>query len=606
MSGYSFNYTVFPRKHIVSRRMISFCAIMVCLPLFRLTSLHGCISCPGELFAAVKGSGASQKNMIASVNTTPANTLATGPAGTAAAKKYLGKDYIDSTIQGAIYLINDAAGTAGVGFRRKEAIAGARGIAGRLKAEASGDPNERYALWKINELEWLIMLEEKDLVLEKMKQGQSTANQLVADYNAEVAKQRPDFRKLTRLHAQMSEISPSQADEMAVSIEKRSRVVSRESMVALEKALMYNDLVPANETFKYCLSNRSFLAFSDTKFEQLEARMSACARSREEFPDVKNEEDKAEQLLNRKKLGEARSVLADANYRLNDIRSFIPENDANQAASRLTRLEGALGRCEDSLVQVNVGILKTKGVDAANQYLQSVLRTAGVSNEKMAGVDQMILAVKSPSSDNSAMQKEIDAVADNADAGSNDVLGEMRVNAIKKAQQKQDSINAVAAKNAAQETQKNRSHAMEIATEIYGLVEKNKPRVAYDFFYNKKQFLQNSLTRDAYAMLEGTVKQVVDPKWETGGAEEIAYLAPVAEPQKFSNASPAATSKTPDANNSKAAEIIAKVYESLEKNDVRGAFQRFDREKPFLRANLDQDAFSILDQTVSSAYQRLR
>lgn len=581
----------------VSRRMISFGALFVFSSL--CTLMHGSngFYCPGELFAAEKGAPASKKSV-------PPVTAKRATAG--AAKKYLGKEYIDSTILGAIYLISDAASTAGVGFRQREAIAEARRIAERLKIEYRGDPNERYVQWKVNELEWLIFIEEKDLVLEKTKQGQASANQLVADYNTAVAKPRPDFRKLTRLHVQMAEISPTQADEMANSIAKRSKVVSRESMVALEKALMNSDVALANETFRYCLSNRNYLAFSPAKFEQLEARMSACARSREEFPEIKKEVARAEQLLARMRLGETRSVLQVANWRLNDIRSYIPERDGAPVALALMRLSKDLGGCEDSLVRENISILRTKGVDNANRYLQSVLRAAGVSNEKMAGVDQMILAVSTPS-ENTKMQKEINAVASSAESGGNaDVFGDMRAKAIKKAQQKQDSINAVAAKIAAEEAQKNRDHAMRVASEIYGLIERNKPRVAFDFFYNKKPFLQKSLTRDAYAMLEGTVQQVVDPEWVTDGSDEIAYLTPVAEKAKSPVAAASPRANPSEEINGKATEIIAKVYEALERNDVKSAFQRFEKERAFLKANLDPDAYTILNETLSSAYQSVR
>jgi hypothetical protein len=194
-------------------------------------------------------------------------------------------------------------------------------------------------------------------------------------------------------------------------------------------------------------------------------------------------------------------------------------------------------------------------------------------------------------------------VAQSAEASGTDMLGDMRARAIKKAQQKQDSINAVAAK----EAQKERLHAMRVAEEVYALIEKNKPRVAYDFFYNKKEFLQKSLTRDAFAMLEGTVKQVVDPRWEADGSEEIAYLAPIIDNKKTAATMPPPSPANPaEANNGKATEIIARVYEALERNDVKSAFQRFDRERAFLKANLDHDAYTILNETVSSAYQSVR
>jgi hypothetical protein len=106
-------------------------------------------------------------------------------------EKYLGKDYIDSTVLRAIFIINDAASIAGVGFRTKESLNEAWRIARKIRAEAKGDPNERYALWKVGELEWLIRLEERDLLLQKMREGQVTVNQIIADYNAEVGKQMP-------------------------------------------------------------------------------------------------------------------------------------------------------------------------------------------------------------------------------------------------------------------------------------------------------------------------------------------------------------------------------------------------------------------------------
>jgi hypothetical protein len=82
-------------------------------------------------------------------------------AGANGQTTYMAKDYIDSTILRAIFIINDAAGVAGVGFRTKESLDEAWRIARKMKTQAKGDPNETYALWKVNELEWLIRLEER-------------------------------------------------------------------------------------------------------------------------------------------------------------------------------------------------------------------------------------------------------------------------------------------------------------------------------------------------------------------------------------------------------------------------------------------------------------
>jgi uncharacterized protein YjbI with pentapeptide repeats len=366
-----------------------------------------------------------------------------GGSSVAIGIKYLGKDFIDSTVLRAIFIINDAASVAGVGFREKESIQEARRVAQRLKSVAKGDPNERYAMWKVNELEWLIYLEEKDLVLQKMKEGQGTVNQLIADYNTEVGKARPDFKQLFRLHSQMSELDITQANAMAESINKRTKVVSREVVIALERALMYANEPHATEEFRYCLRNRPYLVIADSKFSQLETQVSACARARDELPVVKSEIDKAQKLLEKNRLGEARLASAAAQYRFSDVRNFVPEQEAGPVNLRFSQIERMLSQKEDSLVRVNMEILKTKGVGSANEYLQKVLLERGVSRGKTGLVDQAILAIASPE-EKSAMEKEIDDVAASADeTGPTDVMGEMRAKAAKKAQQKLDSIKAV-------------------------------------------------------------------------------------------------------------------------------------------------------------------
>lgn len=537
-------------------------------------------------------------------------------------RKYIGKDYIDTTVQRAIYIINEAADLGGVGFKQKEAVAAAKKIALQLRSEVKGDVNERYALWKVGELEWLIYLEEKDLVLQNIRQGQMTIQRLITDYNTEVGRPRPDFKTLMRLHAQMGERDASRANEMAGSIEKRSAVVSREALVALEKALMSGAMDRADEEFKYCLRNRQYLALSSGKFEQLESRMSACERSHDELPLVKSGADSAQAMLAKNRLGEARDAIAGAKYRLIDIRSCVPAQDASECMARLTLLERTLSRQEDSLVKVNLDLLHGRGVDAANEYLQSVLRKSGVCHEKTARVDQAILAVASPA-EKSKVTKEIDAVAESNDGGA-DIFAEMRKKAKIKAQDRLDSIqvekeertriaqahldsvDAEARKEAAQEFQKNQDVAKQSASEIYGLIEKNKAKAASDLFNVKKTSLYQYLPQEAFAMLETTIRQIMDPKGESGSGE-IAYLVPATAAEQQPAALTAAAKspeKKGDGKSEKAAEIIAKVYDMLEHNDVRGASKQFDRERSFLKSSLDKETYDMLNATISQAVQK--
>lgn len=537
--------------------------------------------------------------------------------------KYIGKDYIDTTVQRAIFIVNEAANTGGVGFRQKEAILQAKAIAKRLRAEVKGDANERYALWKVGELEWLVYLEERDLVLQKVKQGQATIQQLINSFNAEVGKTRPDFKSLVRFSAQMAELDARRVKEMDALIGRRSARVSREAVVALEKALMCGSTDAAEKEFRYCLRNRQQLIIASDKFERLESQLSACERSREEMPLIKAEAAGAGTFLKACMLGEARSAVSGAKSRLIDIRSCAPAKDAGECMACLNRCELDLCRLEDSLVRLNLDILKTKGADAANQFLEKVLRRAGVSHEKVARVDQAILGAASPESSpqkSSSVSKVVEDVASTADRGGTDVFAEMRKKAKIRAQfkfdsieiEKQerarivqvrlDSIEAEAKKAAELEFQKNQELAKNVAADIYGTIEKNKARAALDLFNTQKPFIHQYLMPEAFAMLENTVLQAVDPKWAELSLE-ISYLSAVPDgstQSALNGGAPAAPPKA-DKNKEKAETIIAKVYDMLEHNDVKGAKKQFSSEKSFLKANLDKEAFEFLATTVNQA-----
>jgi hypothetical protein len=297
--------------------------------------------------------------------------------------------------------------------------------------------------------------------------------------------------------------------------------------------------------------------------------------------------------------------------------------------ARLNQLEHLLSRQEDSLVKVNIDLLHSKGVDAANQFLQEVLRKAGVCHEKTARVDQAILAVAPPpasSPENSRVSKVVDAVASSADESGIDVFAEMRKKAKIRAQFRLDSIQIekeerarivqvrldsidVEAKKAAEiEFQKNQELAKQLAAEIYGTIEKNKVRAAYDLFNTKKPYLHQYLIQDAFSMLENTVLQAVDPKWANISLE-IAYLTPASsgtQPPLSGLSAAEADKATPksDKNREKAEGIIAKVYDMLEHNDVNGAARQFTSEKSFLRAYLEKETYDVLTATVSQASQK--
>ncbi len=531
-------------------------------------------------------------------------------------KPILSKDYIDTTIMQAIYLLSEGASVDGVGFAREKAIADARAAGERLRAEAKGDPNESYVLWKVEELDGQITLEEKDLVLEKMRKGKETIDQLAEDFNREVGKDRPDFAALQQFQSQMKGLDPQRAEAMGKSVASRLKSLSRAAVDALEEALIYGNAAKADEEFRYCLRYRQYFDIPPATFRNLETRVSACDQSVEELKVIRGEADSARASIAATALGRARTILADAENRLSVIKGQILIAEDSACAWRLIQLTSALKLCEDSLVQANLDILKSKGSDAASEYLNRVVHPAGVSREKSARIDQAILAASSPDAKNNSMGREVDAVTAASDSdASHDVFEEMRQKAIKKVRARQDSIDAIEAAReklelarldsmeatakikAELEFQANRTNAMRISSAIYGLIQNGKAREAGDMFDNKKPQLRQYLIPEAYALLEAAARQILDGTWDSA-PNEIQLVATASPGKGGAQANNAAHSSAEHQNQEKARAAIETIYGLLDRNDLAGAARQFDNEKAFLQTYLDKDTYELVRLTV--------
>jgi hypothetical protein len=410
----------------------------------------------------------------------------------------------------------------------------------------------------------------------------------------------------------MLEFDTRQANAMASSINNRVQAISREAVMGLEKALIARNSALADQEFKYLLRNRPYLKLSYKTFDDLESRASACVRAQDELPTIKVETRKAQELVRQVRLAEARDMLALAQYRFSDIRNFISEQEVSQLYKGISAVEKLLSLVEDSLVSVNFEILEKKGVNAANDYLQHEVREKGVCRDKIARIDQAILAVGTPSR-KSKTEREIDDVAAAAEnTPDTDIMSEIHEKAAKKAQQKldslraleetrarreqktRDSMDAVAQKAASEESRKNKDLSVQTASKIYDLIEKKKGRLAFDMFITKQALLQRYLSVSAYAMLESSVNQTRDPTWDSGG-DKIFYLSP--DTQGTSRT--AVASSTGD-NKEKALAIITEIYAMLDRNENAEAQGRFSKERTFLQTYLDKDAFNMIKESVNA------
>ena len=529
-------------------------------------------------------------------------------------EKYLSQSYVDSSIGKAFYLLTEATSMAGVGFRQKEAIDEARRIAQNLKQLAKGDPNERYVLWKASELEAQLYLEEKDLVLQQLNKGNISVNQLISRYNLEVGRVRPDFASLKRLHMQISQLDNTKANEMASSYNKRHRAISRELLFSLEKAIMSGDLKKAREELGYCLRNKNYLGISDYKYSQLEKKVEGLTLAVERKPSIEKDLTEARNDLKQNRLQSARDKIASAKHYFSGIKMYLPQDESTSISSSIELTSRLLSSKEDSLVQVNLSILKHKGVQAANDYLKNTLRPAGVSRDKAAYVDNAILSISSP--DTSKISREIGKMAASDDfenSANSTALTDLLASAKRKAQQKMDSIQAIEnarlrelqIENARQDSilmvtqaalRKNQDSATSLSIHLYTLLENNKAGQAKKLFTQNRPFLYKYMWRDAFDILESTLKQ-----FDTSPVENVVTVSYV--PSAPSPKTQYTQEQIFEANQQKAQQEIIKIYTMLENNQVVAAYNHFSKIRSPLQRYLDKEVFNMLELTLTEAYK---
>jgi hypothetical protein len=558
-------------------------------------------------------------------------------------RAYLSQTTIDTSIQRAFYILNEAASIAGVGFRQQQAIAEAKSIAKRLRSMATGDKNERYILWKVSELESQIYLEEKDMMLIKMQQGQISVNQLVSRYNTEVGKARPDFALMRRMHVQMGQLDVNKANQMADSYNQRYRAITREVTYALERAIENGDLEKAQSELGYCLRNASYLSMSDTYYSQLEKKVDKLAIARVEKPKIEAELATANASLRKNDLTSARNSLTCAEGRYTLINTTLPETESSFLYNNLKRYKNQLCSKEDSLVALNLTILSRKGIAAADEYLRNTLRNLGVSRDKVALVDKAILDIKSP--DNSGISNEISSIStgdddDQLQGGTSDgtipptMLDDIVARARKKAQEKtdslrrieeaqmriamaeqhrQDSITAILRAAELKEFEKKQAIAKNISMDIYSLLEKNQIQGAGQKFQKERPYLLQHLDRNDFYILESTLQQFSAPP-PPQPVQPVAYNTPAqrsssqpstenVQPIIVNGPLPKPIEEKLRKNQERAELEITEIYSLLEKNLVNEAYAHFQKNRKPLQMFLQQDIFSLLENTVSQAWE---
>jgi hypothetical protein len=532
----------------------------------------------------------------------------TAAPATAEKPPYVTKESIDTTIQDAFLKFNQAAAIPGAVYLQLQAISDAKEIAASLKIAAKGDPNERYVLFRVGELENQIWLEEQDLEQTKREKNQKIINSLVMQFNNELAKKRPDFTVLAAVTDQMTTIDKQKADEVRLSLNDRQRNLSREVGSTIEKLLARNDAFAAQKELDYCCQNRAWLTVPAEKLKLAEASIQSQIDVAHLKKLVYETLDSADKMVGQTKFLHARSALQTFNVRMESMQKVLAIRDRNECNARAGLLSQRIEAQEDSLISANLAILTDRGIDAAIDYLEFTLRPAEILPEKIAKVDLAIRAVpivRARASDAKVL-KELDELAA---ASSDNGLSMEAVAATvqKRAQLRADSIRAIEAKNAQLALRAHRGEAARAER----VRKKEEHRLARIRAAEEK--VAEAARRKELKARTRNKKTTAETRTESSAAIQsvaVADKSSAATPLLLVEQQTTAVSTAKASvnqfvlaqNQELARRDLSRIYQMLDANENGAAYTAFQKSRDYLRHHLNPEVFAALKACVDQAY----
>jgi hypothetical protein len=495
---------------------------------------------------------------------------------------YLSKDYVDSVVHQEFVSLNTAMNIPGADFKQKMAIEESRRIVQRLKAQAKGDPNSQYVLFRAGELEQQLVLEENDILLQKSRDLQKQKNAAIDTFNLELGKKRPDFSNLSRLVARMDVLNDqNKSGEMRRSLAQRKTNVSRELMYRFEKILMNGDKDTVRVEFDYCSRNRTYLSIPDASFEKIAQRIKLQAEAIRKKPGIEAALRRGRECMGKNQIRDAWLSFNSARFALDQSQGNLPLADWNPLSGQARSLLAALNGKEDSLVNVVVSLYQAKGEDPALLFIEKTLKKIGVSETKVAAASMYVLShgAQLPKRD-SLINREIDALSSGRVAGEINI-DDIRERAKQKAKAKADSIRA------AEEAKTGM-----LVLEIYSLLERGRAEDAFVKFNGNLAPLQTYLFPEALQALSTAVAQAYQAQRD--GKNDI--------PQMVAAVTPSTTADDLKTDQEKATNHITKIYAMLEQGKADEAFRHFSKIRDKLKQHVSNEVFTMVETTVTQAY----
>jgi hypothetical protein len=496
-------------------------------------------------------------------------------------QNYLSKDYIDSIVQQAFYNLNTAMTIPGAEFIRKNAIDEGKRTAAALKKKAAGDPNEKYILFRVNELEQQLWLEEKDLVLKGMKKTQIVKNKYIDTFNVELGQKRPDFANLSRLTSIMLQLDGAKGDELRRSMAQRRTNIRREVSFHIDRSLVSGDLGAAAGDFAYCGRNRSFLSIPDSVFDRTGKRIQGQADAMKKKPSLDAGLRRASEWLAKNRLKEAGECISAAAALLGEMQGNLPLSEWNTYDGLYHSVSAQARQKDDSLVNTAIVLYNTKGEDSALAYIEKVLKKSGMSQAGIAQASTYVLSrgAQLPKRD-STISRQVDSCA--GAPGPLDIsLDKIREAAKKKARERADSARAAGEEKAGS-----------CLLDVYSLLENGLTETAYSRFMKNRTLLESYVYKDAFDALATAVMHAYDAR--NAGQEDQKPAVAVSHS--------ASGPEDVKANQDKAEKHISLIYAMIEKGKSEDAYRHFNRFRDKLKQYLCREAFDMVEASVNQAY----
>ncbi|HMA64739.1 MAG TPA: hypothetical protein VKO63_06070, partial [Chitinispirillaceae bacterium] len=306
-----------------------------------------------------------------------------------AAETFVSQFYVDSLIDNAVFKFYSRFDPSS-GITHEDAIKYAKGITYKLRETAAKDANKKYILAKVNELEQQIYLEENELTMEKAQWSQKKSNELIAEFNSGLAKERPDFEKLYKIKSRLIGIEPKKCVEVETSFKNRAVSFGKVIPSVIDQLLGSGNTIDAQMELAYCVQNASYIKISAADLARLEAKVLSKSIASYTVKLVKDSFDSLKMYLGNMDFKTAHWIENSTSVQIHFLKKELTSSEWERYNSDMQVLSRKINAKEDSLIAIAERLVRVDRIVDAGAMLDT-LKKIGVNSDKLAVVNKVLL-----------------------------------------------------------------------------------------------------------------------------------------------------------------------------------------------------------------------